>query len=170
MEDKKSVPEFVCDFHSPIVSRLQSAVEALQRLASHDGRFLPRLMLIGKLFAFLIDVRGVVVDVKKVSRHKQKTTSERTGSRSKSAASIPWAGSIPPTILVDLGLEAFRHARYVVSDIASPAWRTSSATAAGVATVPRSGDVGLAHPARTVTARTSHDQANLNDNCRPWPS
>jgi hypothetical protein len=48
--------------------------------------------------------------------------------------------SIPPAVLVDLGLEAFRHARYLVSDIASPAWRTGSAAGAGA--FPWSGDVG----------------------------
>jgi hypothetical protein len=43
----------------------------LKRLPRHHGGFFPSGMLIRKLFALLIDVRRVVVDVKEVSRHEQ---------------------------------------------------------------------------------------------------
>jgi hypothetical protein len=81
VQDEKRVPEFVCDFHFPIVSGLQCAIEALKRLTRHHGGFLPCGMLIRKLLAFLIDVNRVVVDVKEVSRHGRLTTLEPTGSR-----------------------------------------------------------------------------------------
>jgi hypothetical protein len=63
--------------------------------------------------------------------------------------------SIPPAVLVDLGLEAFRHALYLVSDIASPAWRTGSAAAAG-AGVPSHGREMWASHTQPVPSQRGH--------------
>jgi hypothetical protein len=73
--------------------------------------------------------------------------------------------SIPPAVLVDLGLEAFRHARClaVIRAITSPAWRTSGAAAAGVGTFPWTRDMGFAHPARAVATRASSGRMFVPD-------
>jgi hypothetical protein len=80
-------------------------------------------------------------------------------------AAESWTNSISPAVLVDLGLEAFRHARClaVIRAITSPAWRTSGAAAAGVGAFPWSGDVGFAHPACAVAPRASSGRMFVPD-------
>ena len=76
MQDEQRVPKFVGDIHAPIVARLQSAVETLQDLASHYGRFFPCGVLIGQLFAFPINLDDVVMNIEKISRHVEATQKE----------------------------------------------------------------------------------------------
>ena len=65
-----------------------------------------------------------------------------------------------PAVFVDVRFEARGQARpfAVIGIVAPSARRTGRTAATGVGTVPRAGDMGLAHAAGTVTTRTCHDQ------------
>jgi hypothetical protein len=59
-----------------------------------------------------------------------------------------------PTVLVDIGFEAFRQAWpfAVIGIVASSAGSPGSAAAAGVGAFPWAGDMSFANPARVVAA------------------
>ena len=73
--------------------------------------------------------------------------------------------SISASVLVDLGLEAFRHARClaVIRAITSPAWRTSSATAAGVIAFPWKSGMFFTYPAGVCAAIACHSNPFIGD-------
>ena len=82
--------------------------------------------------------------------------------------------SMPPTVFVLVCFETVGHPRsFATVCIVAPATRCAGRTAATcVGTVPRAGDMGLAHPAGTVTTRTCHDQTRRRGSasCRSWSS
>jgi hypothetical protein len=69
--------KFVCHFHSPFLAWLKVTVDIAEGVASDDSSFMPRGMPIGKLFSLDVEVRSIVVNVKKISRHLKQSRREK---------------------------------------------------------------------------------------------
>jgi hypothetical protein len=63
VQDEKRILKFVRHHHPPFPGRGESAVYALQYLASRDGRLAPSRMFVRQFLAFKIGFGAVVVDV-----------------------------------------------------------------------------------------------------------
>ncbi|WP_298884160.1 hypothetical protein [uncultured Bradyrhizobium sp.] len=69
VENVQRVLELVRYFHPPVPAGRKLPVYALKDLSGCYRGFLPRRMLVGKIFAFLINLMALMRDMKEVPRH-----------------------------------------------------------------------------------------------------